>query len=265
MSDPTPPSTTICEPWCTDADLPCASYELDPAVLEGWIMFASEVLFELSGGIYSGPCPVVARPCAQRRRELTSQWWAGSRGGMGACSCNRSVRCGCHGLSEVDLGPDVQSIDAVRVDGQLIDASEWELVENRYLVGWLKPDGTLRTWPCCQRLERPASGAGSEETFEVRFTRGLMPPRGGITSAASLTCELIAGSTGGPCRLPKRVTTITRQGVSVAVLDPLTLFSEGRTGLAEVDLWLESLRYGSAHREGVVIVPGRQQRYERRD
>lgn len=256
------PSAVICEPWCTDADLPCADYLLDPAVVEQWILFASEVLFELSGGIFPGPCPIVVRPCARRVAAERTMWEPGTaRGGMGTCSCNRASRCGCNRLSEIDLGPDVVSVEQVRVDGDIVAATEWELIENRYLVGWTKADGTLRTWPCCQRLELPAT---ADDTFEIQLTRGLAPPRGGMLSAASLSCELIASSTGGTCRLPKRVTNITRQGVSVAVLDPLTLFAEGRTGLSEVDLWLGSLRYGRANRESVAIVPGQTKRYERR-
>lgn len=264
MSDPTPATEVLCEPWCTDADLPCVTYESDPLAVEQWIMFASEVLYALSGFLYPGPCPVVARPCARRMpgEGRPPRWQGTGRGDRGSCSCNRASRCGCSSLSELDLGPDVVSVEQVRLDGAVVNAAEWELIEGRYLVGWQQPDGTKRTWPCCQRLELPAT---ADQTFEVQFTRGLRPPRGGVLSAASLACELIAANTpGATCRLPKRVTTITRQGVSIAVLDPLTLFAEGRTGLAEVDLWLESQRYGSAHREGVVIVPGASKRYESR-
>jgi hypothetical protein len=43
----------------------------------------------------------------------------------------------------------------------------------------------------------------------------------------------------------------------VAVLDPLTLFQEGRTGLPEVDLFIESTRQGRARRRGTMIPMGK--------
>lgn len=267
MSDPTPPSVVLCEPWCTTADLPCQDYTLDPEQVEGWMLFASEVLFELSGRRFPGPCPFVARPCARRRRVDASctvgEWFPGdTRGSWGSCTCNRAQRCGCSSLSEIDLGPDVVSIEQVRVDGTVVDANEYAVELQRFLVGYSKADGSDRSWPCCQDLRLPPTAPG---TFEVQGTRGLMPPMGGIKAAASLSCELIASATPGQdCRLPKRVTSITRQGVTIAVLDPLTLFAEGRTGLAEVDLWLESQRYGRANRESVLVVPGQTQRYAER-
>lgn len=258
----TDPTELVCEVWCTDADVPCVEYTDDPADVEAWIRFSSEVLYLLSGSVYPGPCPETVRPCARRRAGRTPQWWGGERrGSWGECSCNRSDRCGCSGLSEIDLGPDVQEVTEVKVDGAVIDPGEWELIEGRYLVGWLKADGTNRVWPCCQRLDRPDT---EDETFQVKIVRGLMPPIGGVRAAASLTCELLKASRGGDCRLPKRVTTVTRQGVTVAVLDPLTLFADGLTGLPEVDLWLASVRQGASRREAAVIVPGAHQRYERR-
>jgi hypothetical protein len=259
----TEPTVVLCEPWATTADLPCQDYELDPAQVELWLLFASEVLYELSGRRFPGPCPIIARPCARRRVAPEPMWWPGERrGSMGSCSCNRARRCGCNALDEIDLGPDVVSIEQVRVDGEVVPAVEYGLELQRFLVGYTQSDGQRRTWPCCQDLTAPATAEG---TFEVQATRGLMPPRGGIMAAASLACELIASATpDAECRLPKRVTTITRQGVSIAVLDPLTLFAEGRTGLAEVDLWLESQRYGAKNRESVLVDPMAQQRYTTR-
>ena len=43
----------------------------------------------------------------------------------------------------------------------------------------------------------------------------------------------------------------------MAVLDPLTLFQEGRTGLPEVDLWLASVVKGRQQRRGTMIPMGK--------
>jgi hypothetical protein len=144
----------------------------------------------------------------------------------------------------------------VRVDGEVVPPSEWMLDEHRYLVGLLKADGSPRVWPCCQRLDMDGDQPG---TWEVSIVHGGLPPRGGVMASASLACELLKamGPDAKGCRLPKRVTSITRQGVSVAVLDPLTLFADGLTGLPEVDLWVSSLLVGRKRRRGRLIIPGR--------
>jgi hypothetical protein len=40
------------------------------------------------------------------------------------------------------------------------------------------------------------------------------------------------------CKLPQRVTNISRQGMSMTLLDPQDFLQDGRTGLYEVDLAL---------------------------
>jgi hypothetical protein len=130
--------------------------------------------------------------------------------------------------------------------------------DHQYLV---RLDG--QGWPCCQDMTADPT-LGEPNTFQVSYDYGKLPPIGGVRAAASLACQLALACDptavdNGACRLPKRITSITRQGVTLAVLDPLTLFAEGRTGIPEVDLWLESLRYGDAHRRASVLIPGRWQ------
>ena len=111
-------------------------------------------------------------------------------------------------------------------------------------------------WPCCTRLDLADT---EEDTWSITYTYGQNPPIGGIRAAAVLACELTLAfqpETVNQCRLPKRVTSITRQGVSMAILDPLTLFADGLTGLSEVDLWVSSVAVGAKRRRASVIVPG---------
>lgn len=108
---------------------------------------------------------------------------------------------------------------------------------------------------CCQRLELPDTEV---DTWSVEYVYGQGPPPGGIAAAASLGCQLSLArqpETVGQCRLPKRVTSVVRQGVSMTLLDPLTLFSEGRTGLEDVDLWLASVMVGNSRRPATVWRP----------
>ena len=68
----------------------------------------------------------------------------------------------------------------------------------------------------------------------------------------SLMCELAkACYTDQACRLPQRVTSITREGVTLAMLDPFEMLDKGRTGLFEVDLWLEAVNRAARMRPGM--------------
>ena len=248
----------VCTPWAELSDLPCSDVDATDEQKQQALQFASDVLFDFTGRRWPGLCMRELRPCAERRNGDPGGWWpVGSRrGGMGACSCNRSARCGCSSLSEVRLADHVVEVVQVLVDGVVVPPVEYALDEGKFLVGLSKADGSPRVWPCCQRLDLETTEPG---TWEVTAVVGQLPPIGGKLAAASLACELLRALTPDQrgCRLPKRVTTITRQGVSLALLDPLTLFRDGATGVSEVDLWLGSVARGDARRRGRLIVPGR--------
>lgn len=252
----------VCTPWAEIGDMPCLAYDDDPGLAEQMLQFASDVLYDLTGRQWPGECTETVRPCADRRVAPGRPTWfptPAERGSWGTCSCNRANRCGCTTLSEVKLSNHVLSVDEVKVDGEVVPAPEYVLLDEAYLVGLTQADGSMRSWPCCQRLDLEDSEVG---TWSVTFTHGGMPPVGGTLAAASLACELLKAfdAEAKGCRLPKRVTSITRQNVTVAVLDPLTLFSDGFTGLAEVDLWVASVIKGRQRRRGRLIVPGRSRR-----
>lgn len=84
------------------------------------------------------------------------------------------------------------------------------------------------------------------DTFMVTYLRGRSAPPGGQLAAGVLACELakmICGDKG--CKLPKRVTSISREGVTIDLLDSFsTMWDKGSTGLLVVDMWLASERIG---------------------
>lgn len=247
----------------------CQTYEADPAKMAEVLQFSSDVLYEISGRRWPGLCQTLVRPLGAQPYVGAARWPADGfspsiqlvqRGIWTGCTCNRSVRTGCSNVPEIKLADRVVSITQVKIDGQVVPPTEYRLDDHRYLVGLRQPDGSERFWPCCQREDLPDTEVG---TFSVAFVRGGLPPVGGTIAAASLGCEfakalgLLGDDAAKKCRLPRRVTSIVRQNVTVAVLDPLTLFQEGRTGLPEVDLWLESLRMGSTRRRATLVPMGR--------
>lgn len=258
----------VCSPWAELGDMTCQTYGSDPARLEQLLLFSSDVLYEITGRQWPGMCVQTVRPLSAEPYVGAATWPGNgyrpltlvSRGVWTGCTCNRSERTGCDGVPELRLADRVVEVLEVKVDGEVVPSNEYRLDDHRYLVGLRRPDGSERTWPCCQVTNLPDTQPG---TFSVRFARGGLPAIGGTIAAASLACEfakglgLLGDDAQKKCRLPRRVTSIVRQNVSMAVLDPLTLFQDGRTGLPEVDLWLASVVKGRQQRRGTMIPMGK--------
>ena len=236
---------STCYPWATIADVPspCDDYTFDTALLEDALQVASDVLFGFTGRQWPGECTTTIRPCGYRTPE--------------SCGCLTSSTCACKRLSELQLPGTVVSVDEVKIDGDVLSVDRYRVDDYRYLVFLPESESAeLQGWPCCQRLDYADT---EEDTWSVTYTFGQDPPLGGVKAAASLGCQLALGwqpETVDQCRLPQRVTSYARQGVTLAVVDPLTLFADGLTGLTDVDLWVQSIMLGAARRRASVFVPG---------
>ena len=260
-----------CEDWITGAEVAdcCGDVILssdNEAALEQVASYASSVLFELSGRIFSGLCgPVTARPCRDNcscwgfqtlayasggSRELWTGWnWGGWWGWNGS-------HCGCGCLSRVKLsGYPVQGIAQVKIDGAVIAPSEYRLDYKRFLT---HKDGGR--WPACQDLSLDDDQEG---TFSISYWFGETPPPLGVRAAEQLACELYRSCTGAECRLPSGATRITRQGVTIErqffQRDPLT--KAWRTGLTIVDLFLNTYNPSGLIRRPIFWAAGNKSRY----
>lgn len=254
---PTPnPLAVSVQPWCTLEDIcaPCNDYAFDDVLLEDAIEAASNVLYEFTGRRWPGENQDVVRPCGMRSTYLWGRHDFNTGDLSGWCGCARPRECGCRRLSEIKLpGYPVVSVDEVKIDGLVIDPDRYRLDDHRWLVYLPDESGVdpRQGWPCCQRTDLADT---EEDTFSVTYTFGQLPDRGGVMAAASLACQLAlafcppSSSGASQCRLPKRVTSISRQGVTLAILDPLSLFKDGQTGLAEVDMWIGAKNYGAKKR-----------------
>lgn len=236
------PNTSTCEPWATVADVgaPCNTYETDMAALEDALVIASDVLYNLTGRQWPGECETTVRPCGYRRPD--------------SCGCLHSRTCNCARPRDLTLPGPVVSVEAVKIDGVTLDPARYRVDDHKHLVYLPESDSAERQgWPCCQRLDLPDT---EDDTWSVTYVFGGAPPPGGTSAAASLGCQLALAATGNSaCKLPKRVTSLVRQGTTVAVLDPLTLFKDGMTGLADVDLWVTSVMLGAKRRRASVWRP----------
>lgn len=204
---------------------------------------ATELVWRLSGRRF-GLCPVTVRPCRRTCAGGGLPAWAGSpaapmtpyiRDGAwynarcGSCRTD----CGCSPLCEVVLPAPVNEVIDVLIDGEPVDAGGYRVDNHRLLV---RTDGGC--WPECQDLEAAPDEVGA---FAVTYRWGIPVPPGGQIAAGAYACELLRACSGGACRLPKRVQQITRDGVTMAFLDPLDFLSDGLTGIPETDVWIRSV------------------------
>lgn len=184
-----------------------------------------------------GPCPKTVRPC---RRECLSQfgavWPARISGEWVNLTCTVCTGdCNCQRICETVLEGPVAGIDEILIDGQSLAPSATVRVDDHSRV--VRIDGGC--WPRCQRLDLPPS---EPDTWQITYRQGLEVPDGGGLVAGTLSCELAKAFCGSDdCRLPRRVQSVTREGVTVAVLDAFEDLDEGRTGIWEVDSWVASL------------------------
>jgi len=226
--------TSPVAPWCTGADLPESSSNaaVKPETLTTAFAYASSILFNLTKRRWPGTRTDVYRPC---------------------CECDNYDCCSCYPTRSIELiGYPVIAITSLTIDGATVPPTDYELRDESRLCPVRRPDGSMlqiRRW---QDMTLPITEVG---THQIEYTWGEAPPPEGVTAAAILGYEIALSwtpSTLGACRLPKRVTSITRQGITMALIDPLTLFKDGMVGVPEVDLWMSSLDIGDT-RNGAEI------------
>lgn len=253
---------TICASWVEDVEAlcPCSPCDFapddDPYCIEGaetlerWCLIASTLLYAATGRQFPGVCSDSIRPCSSVGGFQTLAYAAsgGSRPiaivGRDGEPCSGVLGCCAHSAVLLPHRP-VRSITEVVIDGITISSTEYSLVNRRWLV---RADGS---WPCHQNL---GLQDGDEDTWSVTYNYGITPPVGGAEIAAIYGCELAKGcASDDSCRLPRRVQSITREGITQVLIDPFDFLDNGFTGLYEVDAWIRAANPQGADRSGKVI------------
>jgi hypothetical protein len=208
-------------PWVTPGDLTC---ELEEAAATSAIAAATEIFYVLSGRIFGLRQRTYRPNVCQSSCGCSAEW-----GQWGEAPEWSSVGASC-GCSNTDLRlPLVNSVDAVFVDGVTLAVDAYELYDRYKLV---RVDGG--TWGCCQQL------SVNPYALAVVATAGTPVPEMGKLAVIEMACQIGAIGTSS-CKLPQRVQTISRQGMTWTVLDPQDFLNEGRTGLYFGDLFLAAV------------------------
>lgn len=161
---------------------------------------------------------------------------------------------GCAGISccgatcEVQL-PRVVSLTSVIIDGATVDPSAYRVDNGGILV---RTDGAC--WPQCQDLNTDP-GEESENTFTITGVFGRAVPDEAKDAASLLACEIGKAIAGQPCRLPQRMQSLSRQGVSVQFPGVNTYLDRGLTGLNEVDQLVVQFNPGRLTQAPLVLSP----------
>lgn len=252
--------TGPCSDWCSLADvraLPAYSNTTtlpDVTVLR-MIAVASAILYRRTGRQFPGICEATVRPsraCGFDWRAYPWEWRSGNGWWPGWGTCDR----GCGNVSEVQLGySPLRQIVEVKVDGAVLSPSAYRIDDHRWLV---RIDGD--TWPGCQDLAAAATEAG---TFQVRLLHGTDPGPDGVLAAAVFAGELALGAASQPCRLPRRLQTLTRQGTTQTLLDPSASLEAGRTDLVEVESFVHAVNPAGLSRPASVSSPWPRSRVRR--
>lgn len=127
------------------------------------------------------------------------------------------------------------------------------VIEETSYVDTSRVTDDLDCWPSCQNMALSPDMPG---TFAVTYLRGRPLPVAGRRAVAALAEELCLACLGDSCcSLPARVTNIVREGISMAMLDPMDFLDSGRTGIYLVDLWLKVVNPRSRVRPAAIYSP----------
>lgn len=209
---------------------------------------ATEYLWRWTGQRF-GLCEETLRPCKRDCHEGTSTFTGLTGSGtprngwgpaliegrwfnLGCGACGTS--CGCSDDGSLRLPDPVESIVSVEINGETLEADTYR-VDNYGLL--VRTDGGR--WPGCQNLN---ADLGETDTWAVTYKRGQAVPTGGQHAVGRLAVELaLAECDPEECSLPQRVQSITRQGVTVAMLDSFDDIDKGHTGIWGIDSWISSV------------------------
>lgn len=216
-------------------DIAAADYPRKLAEERGAAQLAVTVMHALSGRQF-GLQDVIARPCRSAARHgavgVTSYLLSWEGFGWVSFPCGCAGACRQSGPNMIHLPGPVAAVTKVEIAGVPLNPAVW-VAEGNVVYRREGP------WPS-QDLNRPLGDTG---TWGVFYQRGIAVPPGVSELTGLLAREFLTAVSddASRCRLPRTVTTVSRQGVTYRAYDPAVIYANGKTGLPEIDLWLASI------------------------
>lgn len=148
-------------------------------------------------------------------------------------------------------GAPVHEVLSVDYGGTLLEAGKDYLLYNKRFLKLA--NGTLWNYAC------------GPTGITVTYTYGMMPPKAGVLAATTLANELLIlmGEGGNPnqCRIPERVRSVSREGLSFDMIDPQDFMDDGRTGIWEIDLFIRTANPSRAKKQPRLLSASDPRRY----
>lgn len=177
---------------------------------------ASTVLYYLTGRQFSGTCQATVRP--------------GCLSGMCSCGCSPN---------QVNTGfwP-VTDLNSVRYGGVTYSGAEltdtFHINDYRFIA---RNDGTPFMSGNQWALDGGTHDSADEGyVFEATVSFGMQVPRLITRATRDLACNLVAICCDQPCKLPERVTSVVRAGISMQMSSVVDMLKTGDTGIYSVNL-----------------------------
>jgi hypothetical protein len=223
-----------------------------PAAIQSYaINMATQIMWTSTGRIFN-LCDMTVRPCwnpvMPTYQTYPSVWNAGQYGGAygwglfsgvfgygvlgGFCGCGvGGGACNCT-PPQIELPTPVYQVLSVTENGAVLPNSSWRM-DDEFLV---RTDG--QAWNYRQDLTQPLTATN---TWAVRYLRGIPVPTNLNDAAGILAGEYAKLRMGQACRLPNRLTSVTRQGVTAQYVSAQDMIKDGFTGILEVDQAIRSV------------------------
>lgn len=251
-----PAELVTCCKAAVDAGLSDDDPRLEDAVLQ-----ASEILYTLTGRQFAGTQTAKVRPWV----PCVCGWqyaYAGFPGYASSFPVYPGYGWGAYGCAcqppRINLGfwP-VTTINQIWYNGVAQPLGDFHLDNYRYLVrndGLRFPGYSNNLWA---EKGGPFDNANDGYVFEVDLDYGTPVPRILQRATRELACRLLDDCLCNTdnCKLPDRVNSLSRQGVSVSLIDPLDILREGGTGIYAVDLAIKTLNPSKLQSPSFVWAP----------
>lgn len=243
-------------------NLPC-SWDVDTSCCADWDTYSTDLqqaaaeygalMVWASTGRRFGACTKTVRPCRRDCEDCggAAGWYYSDgtfmpyllNGVWRNCWCGTGSGCfTCRPACQIWLTPPVSGIVEVRFSGTgVVDPTTYRVDDWQWLVRQgpaVTGSGTTDCWPIRNDFNFPVTGPlapADNSAWQVTYLWGLPVPAVLQRAAGELACEWAKNCLGQACRLPQRVTSISRQGVTVSLADVDQLLENGLTGLVTVD------------------------------
>jgi hypothetical protein len=246
-------------PWCDPEAVTEAAGVSDVQGSDA-ALSASLLLWRLSGRRY-GTADLRLRPAHLGHQGGWPGWtdigwglplpgpgpYGGLRFGAGPWLASWPCPDNLHGR-QINLPDLTTAVASVEEDGVTLSSGTWRYDPPARLT---RLDG--KSWRTGQDLTLAAGAVG---TWSISLTVGRPLPADAASVAYELAVELAKAIAGKPCRLPERVTQVSRQGATFLLTDPMEIIDKGGVGLLRVDRWIGSVNPSRQSMPTQVWIPG---------